>query len=242
MKKLYIHLIAFFLCLSTLCSFSLKGQNLLGNAGFETGELTPWFGDNGNTVTLDTAAAEGEFAAIGNAAQNVDLEEGVQYELRCKAKIISLSGEEKVWIGVRGPTVLVQNARIFAMDWEDMAIDFTAPENGTYKIWIWGQGSSSYASDSWTLVVKGTSSVNSQEAQDKIKITNTHEGVSINMTNLLSEANILVHDFSGRLVYRSNTTKTNLIERDVFPASGIYVVSVITNKLHRVEKVAIVGN
>ncbi len=241
MKKFYFHLIVLFVCGFTACSFSVNGQNLLGNPGFESGELSPWFGDNGNTVTLDTAAADGQFAAIGNAAQNVDLEAGVQYELRCKAKIISVTGEEKVWIGVRGPTALVQNARIFETDWEDMAIDFTAPENGTYKIWIWGQGSSSYASDAWTLVVKGTTSVNNREAQDKIKITNTYEGVAINMTNLLSEATILVHDFSGRLVYRANTTKTNLIKRGDFPTSGIYVVSVITNALHRVEKVAIMN-
>ena len=242
MKRCYFQFIAFTICLSILSSFSLHSQNLLSNPGFESGELAPWFGDNNNVVTIDTAAAEGQYAAIGNAAQNVDLEEGVQYELRCMAKIISFTGDEKVWIGVRGPTALVQNARIFELDWENMAIDFTAPETGTYKIWIWGQGSSSYASDGWTLVVKGTSSVNTQEARDKIKISNTLNGVSIDMFNISDKAEILIHDFSGRMIQRASTYQSHFIDKSVFPTAGIYLVSVKTGKLHRVEKVAISGN
>ncbi len=242
MKKIYNLVTVLFTLGCLMFASSMMGQNLLGNPGFETGELAPWFGDNNNIVNIVTDAAVGEYAAEGNAAQNVDLEEGVEYELRCKAKIISVGADEKVWIGVRGPTALVKNSQIFEMDWEDMSIDFAAPETGTHKIWIWGQGTSSYASDGWTLVVKGTSSVNDQEAKDKIKIINGAGGVSINTTNVLSDVKIMVHDFAGRQVYQATTSQSNtLIERAVFPTSGMYVVSVMTDKIHRVEKVAMMG-
>lgn len=240
MKSFYNQFLALFTTLCLLASINMNGQNLLSNPGFESGELAPWFGDNDNTVTIGTDAAEGEYAAVGNAAQNVDLEMGVEYELRCKAKIITVTGDEKIWIGVRGPSALVQNSRVFETEWEDMSIDFAAPETGAHKIWIWGQGASSYASDGWTLVVKGTSGINDQEAKDKIKITNRANGVSVDMMDVFSDAQIIVHDLAGRQLYRTTTPDNNtLIEKTAFPTAGIYVVSVMTEKLHRVEKVAV---
>ena len=219
------------------------GQNLLGNPGFESGELAPWFGDNDNIVNITTNAADGSYAAVGNAAQNVDLVEGEKYQLRCKAKIVSAGSEERVWIGVRGPTALVQNSEIFSTDWEDMAIDFTAPETGTHKIWIWGQGQSSYASDAWVLLVEGTSSVNNQEAKDKIKIINGMDEIAINMTAISGDAKIMIHDVAGKQMYLNTTSQHNiLINKAILPTSGIYVVTVLTDKLHRVEKVMVINH
>ena len=242
MKKFYNLVTVFFTLGCLMCTCSLTGQNLLMNPGFETGEFDPWFDDNGNGINISTDAAVGEFAAVGNVAQFVNLDEGVEYELRCKAKIISAGAGERVWVGVTPSSGFLTNFEIFSMDWEDVAIDFTAPESGDTKFWIWGQGSSSYATDAWTLVVKGTSSVNDQEAKDKIKIINRADGVSVNLTNVLGNAKIMVHDFAGRQLYNASTSQGNtLIEKAVFPTSGMYVVSVLTDELHRVEKVAMMG-
>lgn len=242
MEKIYKTFIflMLFSCFSTMSM--VYGQNLLQNAGFESGELDPWFGDNGSVVTIETDAHTGTYSASGNAAQNVDLKAGTEYELRCNAKVISFSGDEKVWVGVRSPEALVQNSRIFESNWEDMSIDFTAPLDGLHKIWIWGQGSSSYASDSWTLVVKGTStSINNVHAKDTIKIRNMSEGVAVKLIDNSNEARILVHDMAGKLIlqYR-NVQDATMIEKSIFPSTGIYVITVATANLHRVEKVAII--
>ncbi|RME11821.1 MAG: T9SS C-terminal target domain-containing protein, partial [Bacteroidetes bacterium] len=232
----------FFTLGSVLSTTTLSGQNLLQNPGFETGSFDPWFDDNGNGINITTDAAEGNYAAVGNVAQFVTLEEGVEYELRCKARILTASADQKIWVGIRAPSAFLTNTEVLQTDWQDMAIDFTAPESGDHKFWIWGQGNSTYASDSWTLVVKGTTGVNDQEAKEKIKITRNAEGVAIDMTTVASDAKILVHDFAGRLVYQTTTNQSdNLIENSIFHTSGIYIVSVITDKLHRVEKVAMMG-
>ena len=242
MKNLYYYLSAFLILAGLSYTSTLAGQNLLGNPGFETGVLPPWFGDNDNMVTITTEAADGDYAAIGNAAQNVELTEGVNYELRCKARIISAETNERVWVGVRGPSALVQNFELTGTDWIDVAIDFTAPETGTHKIWVWGQGASSYSSDAWTLVVEGTSDVNDFESTERIKIVNRVDGIAINMTDLPGIAQVMIHDVSGRQVYATTTSQNNLlIDRASLFANGIYVVSVISGNLHRVEKIAALG-
>ncbi|MEO1449904.1 MAG: hypothetical protein AAFV07_10270, partial [Bacteroidota bacterium] len=225
---------------------SLSGQNLLQNASFETGMLAPWFGDNDSDVTIVADSVDGAYSAIGNAAQNVDLMAGVNYELRCKAKILASPNSERVWIGVAGADGLVQNSEIFSSDYEDMAIDFTVPETGSYKVWIWGQGESSYQSDAWTLVVEGTSpttSVNDELAKANIKIHNTLEGIAIKLTNNLREANIMVRNIAGQEILKMTTAQSQVfLDNNRFPAAGVFVISVQTGDLHRVEQVMITGN
>jgi len=244
MKKNYKTLSALLAGICLFLSLAVNGQNLLGNGDFETGMLDPWFGDNGSVVNIVTDAAQGTYAAVGNAAQNVNLVEGEEYELRCKGKIISFTGDEKVWIGVRGPDASVQNQRIFESTWEDLLIEFTAPVTGTHKVWIWGQGGSSYASDDWSLIVKGTIlSVNDQESVEKIKIRNSADGVLINIANVVSESNIKVHDLAGRQLYNLTTSQgTALIEKNQFPSTGLYIITVKSDNMHRMEKVFIVEN
>ncbi len=244
MKKFYHFLPVALIGLCLLGWSSLMGQNLLTNAGFETGNLDPWFGDNGNTVTIvQDTSAEGSYAAMGNAAQNVELTDGVNYELRCKAKILAAASDERVWIGVRGPSGLVQNSEMFSNDWEDMAIDFTAPETGTFKIWVWGTGQSSYMSDAWTLVVEGTTAtnINDQTAREKIQILKLTDGISVNVEDHYVDAKIVVYGVDGRVVVNQVSSQpVTLIEKHQFPSNGVYVVSVSAGDLHRTEKVLMV--
>ncbi|KAA3639160.1 MAG: T9SS C-terminal target domain-containing protein [Bacteroidetes bacterium] len=239
MNRFYKKVFAFIMWMTIFGGMSLMGQNLLQNPGFETGELAPWFGDNNNIVTIVTEAHSGEYAAVGNAAQNVDLTAGVQYTVTCNAKIISATSEQRVWIGLRDSEGLVINAEIFESDWEEMTMTFTPDETGSHKFWIWGQGDSSYASDNWVLLAEGTTDVNDNAAENNIKIAGTADGIAINMLNVNSDANILIHDLSGKQIYSATTTDLDtIIDRSVLSVSGIYVVTVITDELHRVEKVA----
>lgn len=167
MQVLYAKCSVVLLGIALLATLPLCGQNLLTNPGFESGMLTPWFGDNGSRVELVTEAYAGKYASLGNVAQNVNLTQGVVYQLRCKARIIKASDKEKVWIGVRAAAGLVKNAQLQKEEWDDMFIEFVAPETGPHKIWIWGQGASAYSSDEWTLVVKGTPSGGDGGGTDK---------------------------------------------------------------------------
>ena len=91
-------------------------------------------------------------------------------------------------------------------------------------------------------LIEGTD-VNELEAKEKIKITNTSDGVYINIEDFKSNEKVNVYDISGKLLYSNSTSLNNsLIAKNVFPSSGIYVVSVMTGNLHRVERVAVVGN
>ena len=86
-------------------------------------------------------------------------------------------------------------------------------------------------------------SINEPEAQDKIKITNTIDGVSIAMEDVRSDAQIMVYDLAGKQIHFAKTSSnTYLINNAVFPISGIYVISVKTENLHRVERVMVTKN
>ncbi len=83
------------------------------------------------------------------------------------------------------------------------------------------------------------SSVNNWESRDKIKITNGVNGVLISLTEVGSDAEISVFDLAGKQVYFDNTSSNEVhLDNAQFKAPGIYVVSVKTNALHRVEKVS----
>ena len=86
-------------------------------------------------------------------------------------------------------------------------------------------------------LLMGTST-NDPAAIEKIKIVNTAEGVSINIEEVGKDAEILVYDLAGQQIYFNKTSSNNtLIEKNNFPTSGIYVVSVKSNNLHRVERI-----
>ena len=86
--------------------------------------------------------------------------------------------------------------------------------------------------------------VNDFEAKEKIKIINRADGVGISLTDdLIRDGKIMIHDLSGRQVYISGALSNSiLVDKSVFPSSGIYFVSVMAGELQRVEKIAITSN
>ena len=91
----------------------------------------------------------------------------------------------------------------------------------------------------YPITIVGTTSINSPTAKDQIKINYNATGVTINVERLTGTAQITIHDLAGRKLYSSTTTSNRLhIDKTEFPSTGIYVVSVVTDNLHRVEKVA----
>ena len=88
-------------------------------------------------------------------------------------------------------------------------------------------------------LIMGTS-VNDFEAKEKIKITNNLDGVYINMEEVRGDVKILVFDMTGRQIYATTTSSGSYtVEKSLFKSSGVYVVSVKADNLHRVERVAI---
>jgi len=83
-------------------------------------------------------------------------------------------------------------------------------------------------------------SINDLQAKNKINITNNFDDVYINMEEVGSGAEILVFDMTGKQIYATKTTSNNyIIKKSLFKSSGIYVLSVKTDNLHRVERIAI---
>lgn len=80
--------------------------------------------------------------------------------------------------------------------------------------------------------------INDLEAKAKIKIISSEDGVFINMENMIDDAQIRVHNITGKQVFSTTTSSRQThINNAVFSSAGIYVVSVMTDKLRRVEKI-----
>ena len=83
-----------------------------------------------------------------------------------------------------------------------------------------------------------STSINNQEAKEKISIISRGDGVAINTTQSSEEVKVMVYDLSGRQVhFQKNIQGQVLLNNDLFPNTGIYIISVKSGKLHRVEKV-----
>ena len=157
MKKIYnqlIFLTSFFLL--TISGTTLYGQtNLLGNPGFETGELAPWTAGNGNTVNIIGDAPEGEFAAQGNIEQIIDLVAGQAYVWTAQVKCLS-GCDKNMWIGRKdlAPDGAVVNFNFQSFsEFGEAKIEFVAENSGPHRFWVWGQGEPlSYVSDNHVLL------------------------------------------------------------------------------------------
>ena len=92
-------------------------------------------------------------------------------------------------------------------------------------------------------LVENTSNVNSHEALEKIEILNMPEGININLSENIEEAQLRIHDLTGRQLYSNEIASgSTLIGNATFPTAGIYLVSVKSGNLERLEKVVVMGN
>ncbi len=239
MKKIYAFYTA---CLVVLFSFSLTGQNLLINPSFESGILAPWTPGNNNVVTIVADAQSGDFAANGNIEQIVKMEAGKNYTYSCYVK--TSTPDINVWIGVKDLVgdALVKN---FKFDWTDYGlatIDFEAPSSGDHRFWVWGQGDADYTSDNFVLLLEGTTTnLFDVDAGEQIIINTQNSGVMVQLGTYIQDAQISVHDMSGRIVYQADGIQgDNFINENTFATSGTYVVAVRAGAFNRSTKVVMV--
>ena len=239
MNKFYAFYTA---CLVVLFSMNLTGQNMLLNPSFESGILAPWTAGNNNIVEIVADAQSGDFAANGNIEQIVSMEAGKNYTYSCYVK--TSTPDINVWIGVKDLVgdKLVKN---FKFDWTDYqlaTIDFEAPSSGEHRFWVWGQGDANYTSDNFVLLLEGTTTnLFDVDAGEQIIINTQNNGVMVQLGTYIQDAQISVHDMSGRVVYQADGIQgDNFIDESAFATSGAYVVAVRAGAFNRSTKVMMV--
>ena len=215
-------------------------NNLLMNPDFESGEFDPWT-TNGAQVIMD--AQNGDFAARGNIEQLVDLEEGAEYIFTGYVK--NLTPNLNVWTGIRDMVKgeLVKNYLILDTEYEAFRIEFTSKSSGSHRFWAWGVGGSEYISDNFVLVKVGDefiTSISAEEINEKVKIATIQNGVMVNIDPSIKESSIFIHSLSGQLLYKNNgSSGDTFINNAGFPMTGLYLISVQTDRFVKTEKVFI---
>lgn len=225
------------------CTNVTSAQNLLINPSFETGELVPWTAGNNAVVTIIEDGQQGTYAAQGNIEQLVQVEAGVEYTYTAQVKCVGNCGEN-MWIGIKditGDMFVANSSFTDVTEYEERSITFTAGTTGTHRFWVFGQNGADYVSDNFLLLAEGTTNVTEAELEaNKIQIATTQEGVTVNIEDSINDAEIFIHDISGKRIYNNSISNgTTLINNSEFAASGIYLVSVQTGKTQKVEKVSI---
>lgn len=242
MSKIY-NTLCLVACLSIFLSFNLSAQNLLINPDFETGLMAPWIAGNGNTVTIEEDAQNGNWAAHGNIEQFVDLVEGVNYTWTGYAKCLG-NCDLNMWIGLKdqvntGNPAVNFNFKEFS-DYGLCTIEFTALSTGSHKFWVWGQGESDYISDNFILLAEGTSGVYNLSGDHTLEITNQLDAVTLAIDAEFSEASVNIFDMTGKLVHSLTTSDvTTRFSQETFPVAGTYVFQVKIGKHVIAKQVAI---
>ena len=94
----------------------------------------------------------------------------------------------------------------------------------------------------YPITILGPSKVNSPEAKENIKIINQADGINIILKNVSGDAQITMYSMNGQVLYKTATTSNPIfINKALVPSTGIFIVSVITDKLHRTEKVVLIN-
>ncbi len=107
---------------------------------------------------------------------------------------------------------------------------FKSSENGGMDVFL--------KEDYYPIQLTLVTSINDPESKEKIKIINKGEGVFINKEDGFKQAKIRVYDLAGRNLYVQKTLQDQIfLDSNIFPATGIYFISVKTDMHHRVEKV-----
>ena len=234
----------FTLAVCLFCTASLTAQNLLINPSFETGEIVPWtFGNGDTTVMLLEDATQGMYGCRGNIEQLVQVTAGVTYTYSADVKCLAGCGEN-MWIGIKdvtGDAFVANSSFTDVVAYEERTITFTAGTTGTHRFWVFGQGDADYISDNFLLLAEGTTDVTEVEAElNKIEITNNAEGVMVSIDESINDATIEIYNIAGQEIYRGQALNgTTLINKSEFSTTGIYVVSVRTDKALKSEKVSI---
>ncbi len=83
-------------------------------------------------------------------------------------------------------------------------------------------------------------SISAEEINEKVKIATIQRGVMVNIDPSIKESSIFIHSLSGQLLYKNNgSSGDTFIDNTGFPMSGLYLISVQTDRFIKTEKVFI---
>lgn len=242
MKKLYFFtlLLGIFLFSTTTTS----GQNLIVNGNFETGQTAPWTAGNGSTITIDSLTVHsGTYSCHGNVEQIVTLPAGKTYNLYAYG--YNRTPSVNTWLGIRdiAGAALVQNFQIDSAGFQFVHINFTTQNTGDYRFWAWGQAGSDYLSDSWILLEQGTTTNTSFVVpENKIKVTNQVNQVTVNIEDLKDNATINIYNMTGQVIHTMTTNETKtIIDYNTFGATGNYFIHVRMGNYQSSQQVMIMN-
>ncbi|MFN6379617.1 MAG: GH39 family glycosyl hydrolase [Flavobacteriales bacterium] len=157
--------VAFTLLLFSTVTF-VKSQNSIINSGFENG-LSGWglVNEGSSTAlaeTVNTTFFSGnscgkitllEEGALGGFAQNVLLENGATYEVRCMCKAEALNGIALPYLNINNNSLLIEYGIIpisGTTDWYEAKARFISPEaatNATFFLFVQGSSGIAYFDD-----------------------------------------------------------------------------------------------
>ena len=242
MKTVYTKFKVLFICAVSFSATNLMGQNLLLNPSFESGVLAPWTAGNNSTVNIIEDPINGVYAAEGNIEQIVNLEAGVEYTYEIYVK--NATPDLNVWAGIRNivDDNLVGNFKITNTEYELASITFTSQSAGQYRFWVYGVNDTQYVSD-YAILLKAGTTTSTSEADfkaEKINISNSVDGILVNIDTEINSGTISLFDLSGRQVYsqKANQGET-FIDTRSFSLTGMYMVTVQADRAIKTERIII---
>lgn len=157
---------AFITLIALALTQQAASQNLIINPGFENG-LNGWSqvneGSGSATMATDNAvyysgSACGKVTllandALGGFAQNVQLESGASYEVRCRCKSGGLNGIALPYLNINNAEMLLEYGIIpisGTTDWYEATARFVSPSeatNATFFLFVQGSGGTAYFDD-----------------------------------------------------------------------------------------------
>ena len=243
MKKIYKNSILILLGAFLFCINTVTAQNLMQNSGFESGLITPWvLGGQNNGVVIEDPF-EGTYAAKGHLEYYLSgFEEGVFYTWTAQTKCLAECSEKNMFIGVKdlvADTVTNFNFTLHT-DYAEATVIFRGGV-GEHRFFQWGQNAGEYVTDNHLLLKEGTTSTDEFEIEaNKILILTNGEGVLLSIDPSIEEADVFIHDISGKLILNTQVGNgMTTIPNSKFSTTGIYPISVRTDKTIKIGKVFI---
>ena len=240
MKKVYTKFKVLLICAVAFSATNLMGQNLLINPSFESGVVAPWEVAD-DAFLVDTDAQHGTYALDGNIEQYIDLEANTEYTYTIYVK--NLTPDLNVWAGIKNivdglPAV---NYKITSSDYELATITMTSQSAGSYRFWVWGVGGTHYISDNALLLKEGTTSTSEADLKaEKINISNSADGILVDIDTEINSGTISLFDLSGRQIHsqKANQGET-FIDTRSFNITGMYLVTVQADRAIKTERIVI---
>lgn len=133
---------------------------LLGNPGFELGNLNSWDTSYGATVVSNnqrSGSYAGRVNGNGSIIQILTLTPNTTYTVKCYGK--TGGAGQSVYLGVtnNSTNTFIANHQFTSTSYQQGTVTFTTTSNANheYKIWFWSNGGGQYYADDFTLTEQG---------------------------------------------------------------------------------------